>query len=56
MYEPVARQRACIEGREGVYFILAIDEEADLAYVIKADKTGGVVERVAVRHLKPERS
>ena len=55
MYEPAARQRACIEGREDVYFILAIDPEADLAYVIPADKHGGVVERIPVRHLSPEK-
>lgn len=34
---PAPRQRVRMRGRAGVYFVLAVDHEAEMAYVINVD-------------------
>lgn len=55
---PAARQRVRVHGRTGVYFVLAVDRESELAYVVRVnndmDGDSGVETVSFVQLARPE--
>ena len=52
MYIPAAREYVSIEGREGAYFVLAVDREDGIAFVVDLHNSVEV-EHVAFQQLSP---
>ena len=52
MYVPAARERVHVEGRSQLYFVLAVDRPAGMAFLV--DLRGpGYVEEICFTRLKP---
>lgn len=49
---PVARQWVRIDGRAETYFVLAVDRERDVAFVVES-RGNGYVEQVRFEALQP---
>lgn len=56
MYIPAARERVKVEGRTGVYFVLAVDAEAGVAYVIDTARESGYVDTARFNMLRRHES